>query len=63
MATTAEELDREMHRPSLIMMPDRKLAASGYVHDRLPALRDSHSDAWVVGLPDRLDAVQATPHE
>jgi hypothetical protein len=64
-ATTAEELDREMHRPSLIMMPGRELAASGYVHDRLPvgALRDSHSDAWVVGLPDRLDAVQATLHE
>ena len=47
-----------MHRPSL-MMPDRELAASGYVHDRLLA----GADAWVAESLDTLDAVQATLHE
>ena len=43
----AEELDHVKGRPSLIMMPERELAASRYVHKPLPAgaLCDCDSDA------------------
>ena len=48
----AEELDRGKDRPSLIMTPERELAASSCVHKPLPAgaLCNCHSDAWVAEL-------------
>ena len=49
----------EAHCPSLITMPDRELAASGYVHDRLLA----GADAWVAESLGTLKAVQAATHE